>query len=121
MSRTLPRARGGMPGKFVSRMTFAAGLAFTTVLPLTKCSAFYPTVRRCQCGREANFGEENLLPGIVSFNERKNGAKVFSPRRSKFYLSYAAVAALRLGVGSASPSQRTLTSFETPGSCMVTP
>ena len=35
---------------------------------------------------------------------------------------YAAVAAARrLGVGVSSPSQRTLTILETPGSCMVTP
>jgi len=68
-----------------------------------------------------NSGEENLGAPIVSFNERKNGAKDSSPRGHNFYFCYAAVAALRLGVGSASPSQRTLTSFETPGSCMVTP
>jgi len=34
---------------------------------------------------------------------------------------YAAEAAAARCLGSASPSQRTLTSFETPGSCMVTP
>jgi hypothetical protein len=56
------------------------------------------------------------VAGIASFNEK--GVKDFCPATLIFY---AAVAVLRLGVGSASPSQRTPTSFETPGSCMVTP
>ncbi len=34
---------------------------------------------------ENNSGEENLVAAIVSFNERKNGAKEFSPRRPKYY------------------------------------
>ena len=39
------------------------------------------------------------------------------------YEDYAAeaVAARRFSTGASSPSQRTLTSFDTPGSCMVTP
>jgi hypothetical protein len=39
----------------------------------------------------------------------------------EFAKVYAAEAAAARCLGSASPSQRTLTSFETPGSCMVTP
>jgi hypothetical protein len=40
--------------------------------------------------------------------------------RSQIHAAEAAAAA-RLGSGDASPSQRTETSFETPGSCIVTP
>jgi hypothetical protein len=64
--------------------------------------------------------KKNLWPPLFLLMN-KNGAKDFSPGGPESYFCYAAVAALRLGVRSASPSQRTLTSFETPGSCMVTP
>jgi hypothetical protein len=38
-----------------------------------------------------------------------------------FFHAAEAVAACRFAAGASSPSQRTLTSFETPGSCIVTP
>src|SRR5579883_3032479 len=66
----LPRAMGAMPAKLVSRMTFVAGLALTRTLPLTKCSAFYPTERGCQCDAHT-FWKENRLTNHSGFKERK--------------------------------------------------
>jgi hypothetical protein len=59
---------------------------------------------------------------------KRKGGHYSSPWISRFaeksfYRSYAAdaVAARRFGAGASSPSQRTLTIFDTPGSCIVTP
>src|SRR5258707_8681674 len=68
-----------MPGKFVSRMTFGAGLAFTTVVPLTKCSAFYPTVRRCQCDLRTIQAKKTLWPTLFLLMNEKMGRKNFRP------------------------------------------
>src|ERR1700675_412602 len=86
MSRTLPRANGAMPGKFVSRMTLVAGLAFTKVLPLTKRSAFYPTVRRCQCDRMTIRAKKILWPPLFLLMNEKMGRKIFRPAGRNFVL-----------------------------------
>jgi hypothetical protein len=77
MSRTLPRANGAMPAKFVSRIVFVAGLAFTTVSPLTKCSAFYPTARRSQCDTSTFLVEKTLLKPwlLLMVGDKKTGRK----------------------------------------------
>src|SRR5208337_3987076 len=108
MSRTLPRASGAMPAKFVSRIVFVAGLAFTTVWPLTKCSAFYPTARRSQC-------DASTFPAQKSFSElllllmdgsKKNGAEKFSAPRGKMRVSLGCGcrSALGRGLGIAFPA-----------------
>jgi hypothetical protein len=70
------------------------------------------------------------VQGILAQRKRKSKlrpveipAKQMRKNRTAGDLSYAAEAAAvwSFAEGSVSPSQRTLTSLETPGSCMVTP
>src|SRR5260370_13286092 len=75
-----------MPGKFVSRMTFGAGLAFTTVVPLTKCSAFYPTVRRCQCDLRTIRAKKTLWPPLFLLMNEKGGERVFALQAKILFL-----------------------------------
>src|ERR1700676_3083305 len=126
MSRTFPRPAGEMPANCVSR---------TTRMAAPKDKASFP-LQKAQCilaQREAK--SMSLLVEKTEFScERKSfgagrPAKTEggeSPPLSKntqqnCSAQAADAAAARLGTGASSPSQRTLTSFETPGSCMVTP
>src|ERR1700741_2627355 len=94
-----------MPGKFVSRMTFGAGLAFTTVVPLTKCSAFYPTVRRCQCDPRTIRAKETLWPPLFLLMSKKMGRKNFRPADKILFLSGGGCGpAFGRGLGIAFPS-----------------
>src|SRR5258708_24778488 len=94
-----------MPGKFVSRMTFGAGLAFTTVVPLTKCSAFYPTVRRCQCDLRTIRAKKTLWPPLFLLINEKWGERVFAPQaKILFLLSGGCGPAFWGGLGIAFPS-----------------
>src|SRR5258708_16626094 len=94
-----------MPGKFVSRMTFGAGLAFTTVVPLTKCSAFYPTVRRCQCDLRTIRAKKTLWPPLFLLMNEKMGRKNFRPAgKILFLLGGGSGSAFGRGLGIAFPS-----------------
>src|SRR5229473_1757533 len=81
----------------------------------------------CESARHSSAAQREV-------NHARSGKKYFRRRRKRTVWtivenlvadrgdSYAAEAAARLlWTGASSPSQRTLTSFETPGSCIVTP
>src|SRR5580704_17341178 len=121
MSRTLPRATGGMPAKFVSRMTFIAGAA--PIDPPESVLHSIPRRGDVNVTTVAVQEEQRYCGGDVKlkFLRRKRRADCSALDVGRLILFYAAVAARCLVGFSLSPSQRTLTSLETPGSCIVTP
>jgi len=82
------------------------------VLWRTKISRLKKFDRNCDATRPS--GPKRKLH--LSKRASRNSARSYSIEFAKVYAAEAA-----RFLGSASPSQRTLTSFETPGSCMVTP
>src|SRR5579871_4475660 len=114
MSRTFPRALGITPANWVSRKVFIAGADDKRKIPSTEFEHSSAPKRQSQAA-------QRNLP--VQICQKKEEARKTRPFGKEFLrrLYAAAVRAFFLASGSSSPSQRTLTIFETPGSCMVTP
>src|SRR5437868_11157752 len=110
MSRTFPRAAGAIPAKLVSRMTLIAAADDTE-----RFSRRMRNSSAASCELQADeqwISLQNFLPQVCC--EQKKGAETFPLLEYKNCGPVqAAVAASFFGAGVSSPSQRTLTIFET--------
>src|SRR5258708_23471463 len=120
MSRTLPRAAGKIP-----RIEFPEPRALLhrrtrKSFPCESArhsSAAQREVNHARSGKNISAGEEKEITAI-----KRTVWTIVENLVADRGDSYAAEAAARLlWNGASSPSQRTLTNFETPGSCIVTP
>src|SRR5277367_4275719 len=111
MSRTFPRAMGAIPEKCVSRMVRMEGLTATNYIP--------PNDFAMLAHGEA---KSNCVAVEIRWKKILEKTKNANLKIRHYRIRYAAEAArVCFGLAFSSPSQRTLTIFETPGSCMVTP
>src|SRR5277367_5185174 len=120
MSRTFPRAMGAIPEKCVSRMVRMEGLTATNYIPPNDFAMLAHGEAKSNCVA-VEIRWKKILEKTKNANLNKK-TKNANLKIRHYRIRYAAEAArVCFGLAFSSPSQRTLTIFETPGSCMVTP